>query len=189
MNIESILKKVGGAIIRDAVPGGGLIVDAINSVLPDDKKLDATATGIQAQTAVNALPPEQRAPIMTKELDVEMTQANAWAQVVDSLSKADAAGSSTRPQIAVMMARVVAFAVIMATASWAIAIFSGKTDLLKTLNDSWGLLLAILGTPTALLRAYFGMRSDEKKARYAAATGGQVQPSGLLAGLASLMKR
>jgi len=34
------------------------------------------------------------------------------------------------------------------------------------LKESWPLLVAILGTPTALLRAYFAMRTKEKKARY-----------------------
>jgi len=49
-------------------------------------------------------------------------------------------------------------------------------------------MLAILATPTALLRAYFGMRTTEKKSRYAAATGQPVH-GGLLHTVAGLIRK
>jgi hypothetical protein len=49
-------------------------------------------------------------------------------------------------------------------------------------------MLVLLATPTALLRAYFGMRTNEKKARYAAAIG-QPVPTGIVAGLTGLLRK
>lgn len=188
MNIGAILKKVGTAVIRDAIPGGGLVIDIVNAFLPDDKRLPDEATGSQALREISTLPAEQQVILMSKELDVEIAEINGWSQVVESLARADEAGSSTRPQIAVDMAKVVAFSVVVAISAWAVAIITGKADLLKSLNDSWGLILTILGTPTALLRSYFGLRSDEKKSRYAAATGGPVS-SGVLASVVNAFNK
>ena len=36
-------------------------------------------------------------------------------------------------------------------------------DTASSLKDAWPFALAILGTPLALLRAYFGMRTNEKR--------------------------
>ena len=74
------------------------------------------------------------------------------------------------------MARVVSFTVIIFVSMWTIAIFRDQSDMVKRLSDSWPLMLTVLATPTALLRAYFGMRSREKKSRYANAIG-QTQPN------------
>ncbi len=53
---------------------------------------------------------------------------------------------------------------------WAGAIVSGDEKTLMALADSWAMMLAILATPTTLLRSYFGMRTKEKQTRYAAAS-------------------
>ena len=58
--------------------------------------------------------------------------------------------------------------------------------MVKALADAWPMLIAILGTPTSLLGAYFGMRTKEKRARYAAAAG---QPFGAVAGVLKLINR
>jgi len=61
MNLGDILKTVGSGLIKTLVPGGGLLIDAVNGFLPDDKKLPNTATGQDAQNAINTLTPEQKA--------------------------------------------------------------------------------------------------------------------------------
>ena len=61
MKLLDILGKVGGAVVKTMVPGGGLIIDVVNEFLPDDKKLPADATGSDMQAAVDKLPPDQRA--------------------------------------------------------------------------------------------------------------------------------
>jgi len=192
MDLGKILKKVGGAILKDIIPGGGvasLILDSVNAFMPDNEKLPDEATGHQTLAAIGNLPAEQQAIVLSKQFDVEIAEITGWSSVVDSLAKADATGASTRPTIAMMMAQVVAFAVIVAISGWAVAVLTNKADLLKSLADSWTLIVTIIGTPTALLRAYFGMRTDEKKSRYSVASGGPVQSGGMLSGLAALIKR
>jgi len=179
MKLLDVLKTVGSVAIRTAVPGGGLILDLVNEFLPDDKKLPAHATGEQALRAIDALPPDQRARLFEKELDVEIAEINSWTSIVESLSKADAAGASTRPWIAKLMAVEVFLIGVGLAGAWLAVLLQGDSDTLATLNDSWATILAVLGTPTALLRAYFGMREREKKARYALAAGKDPQAGGI----------
>jgi hypothetical protein len=184
VNIGDILKKVGGGIIRNAIPGGGMMLDVVNEFLPEDKKLPAGATGAEAANAISALPPEQRQIVLAKQLDVEIEEVRSWASIQESLAKADASGSSTRPRIAMMMAWIVVALTVAFMAVWSKAVITGDGKTLTVLSSSWELMLTVLGTPAALLRAYFGMRTAEKKARYQAASG---QP--IVDGLLSLFKR
>ena len=76
MKLWDIVKKVGAGIISTAVPGGPLIVGAINEFMPDDKKLPESATGQQAQDAMAAIPAADRAALMDKEFEVEILVLN-----------------------------------------------------------------------------------------------------------------
>lgn len=180
-SVGSILAKVGTSLIRDIVPGAGAVIDLVNGFLPDDKKLDiGTATGQKAISAINQLPPDKQVELLSKELDVEIAEIQGWTNVVGMLAEADKSGSTTRPKIAVMMAWCVFISSMIFTLTMSIAVIMEKVDLVKAIADAWPLVLASLGTPTALLRAYFGIRSDEKKSRYKMAQGlqsGQIFPS------------
>jgi hypothetical protein len=167
------------------IPGGPAILGAINAVLPDSEQLPETATGAEMRNAVGRLPPEQRGSLMEKQLDVEIAEINGWASIQKSLSEADATGNSTRPWVAKLMACIVAFVIVVFVSVWAYAIVTEATATLKELADSWPLALAIIATPTELLRYYFGKRSAEKKARYTAAAG---QPIGGIAQLLGVLK-
>lgn len=182
MKLRDILLKVGSSVIESVVPGGGLILDLVNGFLPEDRKLPKGATGAEAVTAINSLPPEQQGALMEKKLDVEIAESNNWAAIQGSLSQADQTGNSTRPDIAIMMAQTVCFAIVSFVAIYCVAIILDRQAMIKQLNDSYLLIIALLATPTALLRAYFGMRTKEKQARYQAATG-QPQPTNLLTNL------
>ena len=174
MNFGKALKSIAGPLLGVAstlIPGGPVILGAINAMLPDDKKLPPTTTGAQMHQAVTDLTPESRASLMEKELDVEIAEINAWADIQDSMAKADAAGASTRPRIAVMMAQVVVFTVLAFVSVWVVAIYQEDLKTLEMINNSWGTILAVIATPTALLRSYFGMRTKEKQSRYAMASG------------------
>lgn len=183
MKLGSILAKVGTTVFKSIVPGGSLIIDLVNGFLPKEKKLPNEATGEQIAQVVDTLPPDQQAQILSKEIDVELAEINSWTQVQASLSEADKAGASTRPRIALMMAEIVAFVVIAFSTMWVIAILQDQVEMIKVLSDSWPLVLAIIATPTALLRAYFGMRSKEKKDRYSAAMGQPIQTPNMLKSL------
>jgi hypothetical protein len=182
LKLKDILKSVGSAVIRNVIPGGGVVIDAVNAMLPDDKKLPNDATGEQVKHAVDSLPPDQAAMIMAKELDVEIEQIRSWAQIQDSLAKADASGSSTRPWIAKLMAVAVFITIMTVIAAWASAMLNQYTDVLKQIKDSWEFLAIVLAIPSALLRAYFGMRTKEKQARYSAASGQELGGIGKILG-------
>ncbi|MDH5297858.1 MAG: hypothetical protein OEV91_02450 [Desulfobulbaceae bacterium] len=183
MNIANVLLKVGGAVVSSVVPGGAAIVEMVNAFLPDDKKLPATATGTQVQTAVDSLPPEQKEAVLLKEMDVQIEDIKGWTNIVESLATADGVGASTRPKIAMMMAWAVCATSGLFTLAWAWAIVSGDATTLMQLGNSYLLITALLATPTALLYAYFGMRKDEKLARYGAAMGQAPAPPSGLTGL------
>lgn len=166
MKLWDIIAKAGKVAISTLVPGGGLIVEAINAFLPDDKKLPADATGDQAKAAVSALPPEQQALVLMKEFDVEIVEAQEFTKVQQALANVDATGASTRPQIALMMAKVICFNVLVASSVWAVAVIRDQVSMMTALTNSWPLLLSILAPLITLLNSYFGKRTKEKEARY-----------------------
>jgi hypothetical protein len=177
-----------GSLVGDFVPYVGPAVKAINSFMPDGEKLPENATKDEMQAAVDSLPPEQKAALMEKKVELEIVKEKEWSKVVDSLAKADATGNTTRPWIAKLMAGVVAFAVVAFVIMWGVAVGGNKTEMIKAISDSWPMIVAILGTPTVLLRAYFGLRTEEKKARYAQSAG-QPHISGIAGMIGSLFKK
>lgn len=89
MKLFDMIKKVGSSVIREVVPGGGLAIDAINTLLPEDKQLPSTATGADAERAINSLPPDLKAQILSKELDVEESLIKARGEAVKAEIQGD----------------------------------------------------------------------------------------------------
>ena len=98
MKLWDVVKSVGSAVVREVVPGGGILVDAVNEFLPDDKKLPSNATGKDIDAAVSSLPPDQRARVMEKEFDVDLAHIRQSNETVRAMLEADAkAPHTTRP--------------------------------------------------------------------------------------------
>lgn len=87
------------------------------------------------------------------------------------------------------MAQIVGFVVIAFSSMWIVAIFRDQVEMVQRLSDSWPLMLTVIATPTALLRAYFGMRSREKEDRYAVSTRQSIPATGFLANVVKLLKK
>ena len=187
MDLRNILVKAGSAVLSSVIPGGGLVVELINSFLPGDKKLPKTATGDQATNAIQSLPPDKQLELFTKELDVEIEGIKSFTQVQQALAQADATGSSTRPKIAQQMSTTVCFVIISFSTILIIAILLDRIVMIKNVENLWPLALTIIGTPTVLLRQYFGKRTEEKKARYELA--GKPPDPGLLENIVGLFKK
>lgn len=187
MKLGDILKAAGSVAVKALVPGGGVIVDLVNGFLDDKNKLPTDATGSQIKEKIDALPPDEQRKLWEKELDVEIAEIQEWTKTMSVLAQTDQTGASTRPQIAKMMAQVVAFSVIFFSASLSISILTNNAEMVKQLDSTWVIALAILGTPTALLRAYFGMRSKEKQSKYQIA--GAPKSSGLIENILSMFKK
>lgn len=162
-------------LVSSAISGGGkkakeYIEDKTGISLEDPSKISGDDMAEIAKLENN---PE--ATIKLKELSLEFlkeedrheeaTDQN-WEDRLKILSDADITGASTRPAIAKDMSRIIGFVAIGFSSALFIAIVKGDSETIKQLTDGWPLMLAILGTPTALLRAYFAMRTKEKQARY-----------------------
>lgn len=189
MKLLDIIKTVGAGIIRETVPGGGLLLGVVNELLPADQQLPTTATGQQIERAVDSLPPGARAEVLNREFDVEETQIRESHSTVRTMLESDAKNPhSTRPYIAKQSFHVVAFVIIVAVSVWAIGIFTKDDDLIKTIMDGWQFILAAIGPLVTLLWAYFGVLKTEHKNRLDAANGSST-PSGLAGILSAITKR
>lgn len=168
MKLLDILGKVGGAVVKAVVPGGGLIVDVVNEFLPDDKKLAADATGSDMQAAVDSLPPDQRAQLLGREFDVQIEQHHSLQAM---LQAEQASTHTTRPRIALGAFHLVAFVSIVAISLWAYAIGAGDEEMVTAVTDGWPFVAAVVGPFVTLLWAYFGVLKQEQRNRLNAANG------------------
>lgn len=171
MNIGSILKKVGGALLKNAFPPlSGVAYDLINDALPADKKLSETSTGADAKKAIASLPPDQRASLLEKKLDVEMTEIKEWSNIVAALAEVDKTGHTTRPEIAKNMSTLIGFSVIIILGPIAYAIVASDEKMIDSIAKAWPLIMTVIGIPAGIVTSYFGKRGKDKAKKYEAIT-------------------
>lgn len=188
MKLLDILGKVGGAVIKAVVPGGGLIVDVVNEFLPDDKKLDSGATGSDISSAVESLPAEQRAQLMAREFDVDITQIQESNSTLRAMLDADTkTPHTTRPYIAKGAFHVVAFVATVVISLWAYGVAVKDEALVTAVMGGWQFVLAVIGPLVTLLWAYFGILKQEQRNKLNAATGST--QAGIAGILSSIIKR
>ncbi len=168
MSLLDIARKAGAAIIRDVVPGGALIIDTINAVLPPDKQLPPDATGDSLAARLSQL-----------ELQASTTVAmlNAEAQSTHT----------TRPRIALGAFHVVATVTLVVVSMWAVAIMRGDVKMLSAITEGWEFVLAAIVPFVGWLNQYFGILRDEHRNRLDAANGSI--PARGLAGLVAAFKK
>jgi len=188
MKLLEILGKVGSSIIKEVVPGGGLIIEAVNAFLPDDKKLNSTSTGSDISNAVASLPPEVQAQLLEKKFDVEITQIKESYDTVKTMLESDAKNpQSTRPKIALGSFQLVRMVLLTVVALWAYGVASADKELVKSVMDGWAFIAILIGTPTTVLLAYFGVLKQEHKQRLNAASGNK--EVGIIGSLAKLLQK
>ena len=188
MNLWNIIKTVGGGVIREVVPGGGILIDAVNEFLPDDKKLPSNATGGDVNTALQSLPPADQARLLDKEFDVDLAQIRQSHETVRAMLDADAKNpQSTRPRIAMGAFYVVSLAMIVAISAWGYGVFKAADPLAAT-SESWPFILSVIGPFVVLLHGYFGVLRSEQRSRLEAASG-QAGTTGLVGAISGLIKR
>ena len=190
MNLWDIVKTVGTGIISTMVPGGAAIVGAVNAFLPDDAKLPENATGQQAQDALASIPAEQRAQLMDKQFDIQITQIKEAYSSNRAMLEADAiTPHTTRPYIAKHSFHVVAFVCITTVSLWSYGIIKADDTMVKTIVEGWPFLLAAIAPLVVLLHAYFGVLKQEQKNKLDAATGGGTQPTGIAGLISQVFKK
>lgn len=177
-----ILKGIGSAVLKE-VPGGNLAMAALNAVLPEDQKLSETSTVEDAKQRYDSLSSTDQAAIQIKEFDVEIAEINSWASIQESFSKADISGNSTRPDIAMMFAKLVVFVDGIMTLLMAWAVYDEQIDI----ATAWPMVLALITPPLGIIGSYFGKRAKEKIARYGAIAGQDI--TGALSSITNIFKR
>jgi hypothetical protein len=189
MDLWSILKTVGtGVIATVAGPAAPLVIGAINAILPDEQKLPDNATGQQAQDAMATIPAAERAALMDKQFDVEITQIKESGDTLRTMLTADATmAHTTRPYIAKGSFMVVAFTSITTVSLWAYGILKADTKMVETIVNGWPFLLSAIAPLVMLLRAYFGVLQGEQKTKLDAAAG--VSSPSPLAGLIQAFRK
>lgn len=172
MNILEIAKRVGTGLVRELVPGGGLLIDTVNEFLPEGKKLPPSATGEMLETAAKGLPPEQQVILMLKQFDVEI---NATTQVNETLRSMLASEAitphSTRPKIAYGCFWVAAISTSVIVLAWSYAVLIGDQAMIQAVTNGWPFVASITAPFVTLLWAYFGILKQEQKNKLDAANG------------------
>ena len=188
MDVLKIAKKVGNGLLSAFVPGYSQVLSVVNEFLPGDKKLGAGATGADVEKAIKSLPPDKQAELLSKKLDVEITEIQEHTNVLATLAEADKAGASTRPKIAMILTYFVVFVGVILILMLAGAVVWKQTETLNLLYKYWPLTLSLTGPPVGLLERYFGKRTREKEARYAGAFGVPMK-GGVLSSIMSAIKQ
>lgn len=189
MKLWDIIKSVGGAAIQVALPGtGSLIVEGINALLPDDKKLPVDATGEQVGDAVSKLTPEQQVQVLNKEYDVKKEQIVQSYSTLKTMLEVNATSiHTTRPKIAYQAWLVVGFVTLLFGTGWFVAVVTGDAEMIKSIKDSYLFVGFLLAPLIVWLNAYFGILRGESVDKMNAAQGFKNNPVGGLIG--KLFKR
>lgn len=163
MKIGDLIKTIGVGILSTN-PVGASILGAVNVFLPDDKKLPEGATGADVKNAVDQLSPEQKASVIEKQIDLEIHQEDGWTKRYEAMCRSD--GQSTRPKIALMMAKVFSAVLLgfMIIIAYAVA-----SEGFKVLDSPyvWQLFATLTAVPAGLLAKYFGELRKEQANRLA----------------------
>jgi len=146
------------------VPGYSQVLSVVNEFLPDEKKLGTGATCADVEEAIKSLPPDKQAALLSKKLDVEITEIQEHTTVMSVLAEADKAGASTRPRVAMILTYFVVFVGVVLILMLAGAVAWKQTETLELLYKYWPLALSLTGPPIGLLERYFGKRTREKEA-------------------------
>lgn len=172
MKLIDIVKTVGAGAVRDLVPGGGVLINAVNEFLPEDYRLPSDATGRDVENALGGLSEEDRARVMEKEFDVDVERIKARNESVQAMLKADAeTPHTTRPYIAKHAFHVVALSLLVVVTTWSYGIVTRDSALVDAVTGGWQFVLSVIGPFITLLWAYFGVLRAEQKNRLDAANG------------------
>jgi len=188
MKLFDIIKKVGTGLIKNIVPGSGLLIDTVNELLPKGKRIGKDATGDELSAAIESLPPDKRASVMEKEFDVEIAQIQEAHGTANMMLEMESKSThTTRPYIAKQSFHVIAFVIVVTVSLFAYGVFTGNKEMVLTMMINWKFPLAVIGPLVTLLWAYFGVLKSEHRNRLDAA-GGNMKPTGI-AGLISMFKK
>lgn len=190
MKLFDIIKKVGGSALKNIVPGAAGVIDFVNELSDGDNQLGPNATGDEIHNVISKLPADQRASVLEKEYDVQITKIKEENETVRAVLNADKDNpQSTRPYIAKHSFHVIGFSTVMANVIWAYAVWDGDDKLVDAVVNGWPFVAAINAPLVTVLLRYFGVIAVEHKDKLDAAGGKPTAPSGILGVIGSLIKK
>ncbi len=178
MGFLSVIKSVAAfTATSNPIVAAGLA--AVNAVLPNDQQLSDDATGQQAIDAYVAMPLDKRA-LIDNRLAHDLGMEQESTKQIEALAIADAAGSSTRPEVARQMSTLLVFETLAFTVFlfWVLA-RDGAAGLAE-LGPLWIVFGTLTSVPATVIMTYFNARGKEKRTRYAVAHGQSANLSGMI---------
>lgn len=187
MSILELAKKVGTGIFESVVPNGGLILDGLNAVLPDDYKFRKGATGKDVLQAIERMPPELRQQIELKKIDLEIEKVKSAGDALQTMLVQDAlTPQSTRPKIAWWSFVTVSLISVIFVLIYGYAVLSREPEMVTAVNDGWVMIVAIVAPFVVWLNAYFGVLKQEQANKLNASQGMPVDAGGIISELLKL---
>ena len=172
MKALEIAKTVGAGALREFLPGGGLLIDAINEMLPAQHRLPSNATGDDLDATLRTIPSEHRARLMEKEFDVSIASWQQRGETVRAMLAADAAAKhTTRPKVVLGVYRLLVFINVVVVLMWAYGVLTENNTIVRSVMDGWPWVLSVTGPFFLVLHGYFGILRDEDRNRRNAANG------------------
>lgn len=184
MDIKSILKAVGGAVLSTN-PVGAAALPIINALLPSGKKLLESSTGKDAELLIGALPHSQKTSILSQQIDLEIEKEKGQTSRYIAMCKAD--GQQTRARIVVMAMYCLIIQSLIFVAAVAYVYCKDGAQSAFSL-DMAGVYLAVSGTFAYVIRAYFGDLKSETESRHATSIN-QPAPVRGIAGLLNALRK
>ena len=203
MKLGQILDKVRGALdspigtaIKMFVPGVAQVDNVLDAVSEaTGQRFDESSATREVVSAVDTLPPSERAAALERQVDLAIAESDNYAKVAIAQEQSN---SSTRPSIALAQSAFVIRIGYLSFALLAVALI-GDAVLVFTSNEPYLAETVLNGLPWfvgvfvaqafGVIQQYFARRSDDKRTAMAGhgiqAPGG----SGLLGQVGSLFKR
>jgi hypothetical protein len=154
--------------IAAAVAGNGDPAAALDAI----QRNPAKQAELRAQVDANMVELARiDASIVLGYQAIEQAEVKEWTGIVQALADADKSGASTRPKIALWMAALVCATSGTMVIAVLIAAAMKETAVVDALTGSWEFLTVATAIPAALLRSYFGLRTEDKKIRASTALG------------------
>lgn len=166
MNFGKLFDTLKGPLLMAAssvIPGGPLILGAINAMLPDDQKLPITATGEQMRGAVSRLTPDQRGSLMEKEIDLEIAIEEGMTSRYVAMSQSDGQKSRATIVMRAMNTLILISVIFIGATAW-VYVERGAADAFS--GEMAAVFIAVSGTFAYVVRAYFGDLKAEAKSRH-----------------------
>jgi len=183
VDLKSVLKTIGTGLLA-STPLGMAALPVINAFLPDDKKLDAMATGADARSAVDGLPAEVRGQLELAEINLEVEQERGRTARYQAMCASD--GQQTRAKvvmIAIWSLTALTF-LFLCFAGW---VYVEKGAAAAFSAEMVAFFFALSGTYAYVIRAYFGDLKAETQSRHATIDDKPQHPKGL-AGLVAAIR-